>query len=582
MININSLNQNNSYSFGKPNIKKFFSNLLIRKSNTTSGDVGKIIPIYVQEMLPNQQINVKQSINVQFTPLVSNLLHQMNAEINHYFVPYRLIWEEWEKFITGGETGVEEPPIPSYNLREICEKVAENLKIKIEKGYKLQDKDTLNIMQKVAKGEKIELQAFNEKLDQDISEGLLGTNWDYLGLPMGEYIGKYLRWTPEINKNMAAVIEETENKEPEWYKTAAKYFNNDYYFNINKLNFRAINKIYNDWVRVIDWEPEKAIDDLNIGTANWNWDYFTRARRYQLRGAMPSVPVSSSMVVFQALQEDNKIFDERGSRLLKLNSSNFNIAGYETKKIQAVTDSAKFEFDDLMTAAALMSYYTANAKIKPKYSEQLLARWGVNIQDARVQQAEYLGSEYLSITSQGIVNTGEKQGTITGQIWGNGQTQNGRYRAQEHGVFISELIVKPANVYEQGVPALLQHRTKFDFATPEFVNLPDQPIKKNELDPLAGEDVLGYKSIYDEYRTTTNIVTGLLRPSLKTGLKTYTLARNVNIHDKNKSFGDVVKCIPDMERIKQYINQPDFILIIVNEIQTIVPLPYQSEPEMAL
>lgn len=581
MININSLNQNNDYQLGKPNIQKVFSNLLMRKSNTTSGDVGKIIPIFVQEMLPNQQIDVRQSINLQFTPLVSNLLHQINAEIDHYFVPYRLVWDEWEKFITGGETGLEEPPIPSFELKGMAKYIKEALLEKQKKGYKLKNESTLKMMESILKEEKITLLLEEPAMAQDIDNALIGTNWDYLGLPLGNYITEFFIWEPKINKNLASVIADAKEK---GVLDQKKYFNanNDYYFHINKLNFRAINKIYNDWVRVIDWEPEKDIDDITVGIANWNWDYFTRARRYQLRGAMPSVPVSSSMVVFQALDSSNKPNNYPNSRLLKINSGEFNIAGTQTDRIEAKTDKAQFEFDDLMTAAALMSYYTANAKIKPKYSEQLLARWGVKIQDARVQQAEYLGSEYLSITSQGIVNTANDQGQITGQIWGNGQAMQGRYRAQEHGVFISELVVKPANVYEQGVPALMKHRTKFDFATPEFINLPDQPIKKEELDPLAGEEVLGYKSIYDEYRTTTNIVTGLLRPSLKDGLKTYTLARNVDIHSKGKTFGDVVKCIPDMDRIKQYLDQPDFILIIINEVKTIIPLPYQSNPEMAL
>lgn len=575
MININSLNQNNDYQLGKPNVQKVFSNLLMRKSNTTSGDVGKIIPIFVQEMLPNQQINVMQSINVQFTPLVSNLLHQMNAEINHYFVPYRLIWDEWEKFITGGETGLEEPEIPNYTIEEVMlqlEKIKDKMK---QKGYQVEI-ETETIFEKIR--DRDPFASINiEKVKKDLDATILQTNWDYLGLPTAEYIANFLFLSEDLNtrngelerKYLAEGIEQKN----------LDFFKNKENFKINKLNFRAINKIYNDWIRVMDWEPEKNIDDITTGIANWNWDYFTRARKYQLRGAMPTIPVKNTLIDFFAITTGG----QAGAEELEINGATFKVGTTNTNRVIArLKPEAGFEFDDLMTAAALMNYYTANARLKPRYSEQLLARWGVRIQDARVQQAEYLGSEYLSITSQGIINTGDKQGQITGQIWGNGQAMQGRYRAQEHGVFISELVIKPANVYEQGVPALYKHKTKFDFATPEFVNLPDQPIKKSELDPLAGDEVLGYKSIYDEYRTTTNIVTGLLRPSIKAGLKTYTLARNVDIHSQGKNFGNIVKCIPEMERIKQYLDQPDFILIIMNEIQTVIPLPYQSNPEMAL
>ena len=35
----------------------------------------------------------------------------------------------------------------------------------------------------------------------------------------------------------------------------------------------------------------------------------------------------------------------------------------------------------MVTPAGILNYYMANARIKPRYSEQLLARWGVDIQD---------------------------------------------------------------------------------------------------------------------------------------------------------------------------------------------------------
>lgn len=602
MININQLNQNNNYSFGKPNVENIFSTLLLRQSNTTTGDVGKIIPILVREMQPNQQLNVLQSLNIQFTPLVSNLLHQVGGEINHYFVPYRILWDKWETFITGGETGVEEPPLPNYTLKDVVSFIGE----KLQKLKKTEYDELLEICKKYILKTNYEIETiekFNKYKDQ-ATKALLQTNWDYLGMPLGEYL---LFFLAENNKNLKkAAFNTNAIKKLEFGEITPeqiKYFENEDNFDINKLNFMAINKIYNDWVRVMDWEPEKKLDELEASTANWNWDYFTRARRYQLRGAMPTIPIDIShrhnfaTNVYDydntgVVIKDNNVNAEAimintsssvaGTPAIQTFNENENGKAVLFKIQESAKAKASLEFTDIMTAAALMSYYSTNAKIKPRYSEQLLARWNVRIQDARVQQAEYLGTEYIEITSQGIINTSDKQGEITGQLWGNGQAMQGFYRAQEHGVFISELIIKPSNVYEQGINELYKHQNKFDYATPEFVNLPDVPIKKREIDPLATDEVLGYKSIYDEYRTSTNLVTGLVRPSVNAGLGSYTLARNIQARGTNFNFGRIVKCIPDMERVKQFIDQPDFILIVVNEIKTIIPLPYQSTPEMAL
>ena len=42
---------------------------------------------------------------LRFQPLVAPVLHEINMYVHYYFVPYRLLWDDWEDFITGGVTG---------------------------------------------------------------------------------------------------------------------------------------------------------------------------------------------------------------------------------------------------------------------------------------------------------------------------------------------------------------------------------------------------------------------------------------------------------------------------------------------
>ena len=144
------------------------------------------------------------------------------------------------------------------------------------------------------------------------------------------------------------------------------------------------------------------------------------------------------------------------------------------------------------------------------------------------------------------------------------------------------MIIRPLSVYEGGLERFWWgDRTRFDYPTPELMNTPDNKIWKGEL-KFTGvtendKGLFGWQSIYDEYRTMTNQVCGLLRPSLNDGLKTYTLARFFESQPAtiNNTF---LLCKPPMDRIKQYTNQPDFIFFHRAEMKTAMPMPLINEP----
>ena len=215
----------------------------------------------------------------------------------------------------------------------------------------------------------------------------------------------------------------------------------------------------------------------------------------------------------------------------------------------------------------------------------MLARWGVTIQDARYQYAQIVDANTISISQNGITQTAPQQGestaqgNITGQGWGNGGGKT-KFYAPEHGVLITLLQIRPSNAYELGFEAQYQKETRFDYPTPELVDTPDVPIYAKELAPNAPNDqILGYKGIYDEYRTKFNKVTGLLRPSLRGSLAVKTLARS---WDDEIDMESVVKCEPQMSRIKQFPSQPDFTMITQTQILTNVPIPYVNDPRIVI
>jgi hypothetical protein len=79
-------------------------------------DMGELVPINCLEVLPGDTIQQATSLLVRCTPLTSPPMHPVQARISHWFVPNRLIWDDWEDFITGGEDGLDSSTYPTITF----------------------------------------------------------------------------------------------------------------------------------------------------------------------------------------------------------------------------------------------------------------------------------------------------------------------------------------------------------------------------------------------------------------------------------------------------------------------------------
>lgn len=77
-------------------------------------DMGQLIPILADEMVPGDVFSFGNDIVVRFQPLVAPILHEINAYVHYFFIPYRLLWDDWEDFISGGVDGDFADPIPRW------------------------------------------------------------------------------------------------------------------------------------------------------------------------------------------------------------------------------------------------------------------------------------------------------------------------------------------------------------------------------------------------------------------------------------------------------------------------------------
>lgn len=63
--------------------------------------IGKLYPINYIEVVPGDTVQHSSMALVRFSPLVRPIMTPIQVRIDHYFVPFSILWSGWEDFITG-------------------------------------------------------------------------------------------------------------------------------------------------------------------------------------------------------------------------------------------------------------------------------------------------------------------------------------------------------------------------------------------------------------------------------------------------------------------------------------------------
>ena len=63
--------------------------------------MGELVPTYLEEVLPGDQFRVKTESLVRFAPMLAPIMHRVDVFMHYFFIPNRILWNDWEEFITG-------------------------------------------------------------------------------------------------------------------------------------------------------------------------------------------------------------------------------------------------------------------------------------------------------------------------------------------------------------------------------------------------------------------------------------------------------------------------------------------------
>ncbi len=78
-----------------------------------SMNMGDLVPILVEDVVPGDKFRVNTEVFIRLAPMLAPIMHRVNVFVHYFFVPNRIIWDDWEDFITGGEDGLQTAVSPT-------------------------------------------------------------------------------------------------------------------------------------------------------------------------------------------------------------------------------------------------------------------------------------------------------------------------------------------------------------------------------------------------------------------------------------------------------------------------------------
>lgn len=115
----------NSVKLVRPRSSKFD----LTHTHSTSCNMGKLIPVLNRACIPGDRWQCGQQALVRLAPLVGPMYHLVNVFFHSFFVPYRILWPNWEKAITNTKVGASVPALPYIDINGKTEKMIQYMGI---------------------------------------------------------------------------------------------------------------------------------------------------------------------------------------------------------------------------------------------------------------------------------------------------------------------------------------------------------------------------------------------------------------------------------------------------------------------
>lgn len=485
------MNRNNERHFNQiPQMKASRTRFNRDQTILTTFDSGKLIPFYVDEVLPGDTFNVNTSAIIRMTTPKYPVMDDSFIDFYYFYCPNRIVWDDFKKFM--GEVD-ETPWMPTkdYSVPKI------RIRGTADRGYPAE----MSILDYMGVPTKIKAE------------------FEVNALPVRAYVKIWNEFFRDENVDNAAVFK-TDSKDTEYYdestNTEAILKNA-----INGGRCLPVNKFHDYFTSCLPY-PQRGPEVMlpmqgNARITGYTSDkYDVKAPLYVSSFFDGSANPGNTRDRLYAIAEDGTT----GSAYLTIGDGtgtehNVVYLGADLNSVTAAT------INDLRKAVAVQQYYEALARGGSRYREQVQALWDVVISDKTVQVPEYLGGGRYHVNMNQIVQTSGQQGSEDTPIGETGamsvtpiNESSFTKSFEEHGFIIGVCCVRHNHSYQQGLERFWSRTDRLDYYVPQFANLGEQPVKKKEI-MLTGtptdEETFGYQEAWADYRMKPNRVSGKMR-----------------------------------------------------------------------
>lgn len=493
------MNRNNERHFNQiPEMKASRTRFNRDQTVLTTFDSGKLIPFYVDEVLPGDTFNVDTSAIIRMTTPKYPVMDDSFIDFYYFYCPNRILWEDF-KYFMGEVESKPWMPTKEYKVPEIKINGSQN-----EPAPK--------------EGSILDYMGVPTKVKNHFSVN---------ALPIRAYVMIWNEFFRDENVGNAAAWKNT--SEDLTYTDAKDEGKIEENLQNAMTGGRClpVNKFHDYFTSCLPY-PQRGPEVTLPMEGNAEIKAYTgiptkeNETDLEIRGFNPTTTPTGTKAILNAITSGTNASPVQlhGVQLNGINNSVY--LGADLSSVTAAT------INDLRKAVAVQQYYEALARGGSRYREQVQALWNVIISDKTVQVPEYLGGGRYHVNINQIVQTSGQQTNADTPIGETGamsvtpiNESSFTKSFEEHGFVIGVCCVRHNHSYQQGLERFWSRRDRLDYYVPQFANLGEQPVKKKEI-MLTGnatdEEVFGYQEAWSDYRMKPNRVSGKMRSNAEGSL----------------------------------------------------------------